>query len=83
VTGSGTGAGGGSVGLGGGLLKAWSGSFFGQPQLNNAAIIEIERIQYLGRTLDPRLDADQGRSEAKDQFMFLIYVPSFYRNNME
>jgi hypothetical protein len=58
-------------------LKAWSGSFFGQPQLNNAAISEIARIQCLGRTLDLCLDAYEVKIEAKDQFVFPICVPSF------
>jgi hypothetical protein len=76
VTGSGTGAGAGSFG-GFWLLKAWSGSFLGQPQLNKAAIREKPRIQCLGRFLDPGLDAVQWRREVKSQFMFLIDVPSF------
>jgi hypothetical protein len=66
------------LGEGGGLLKAWSGSFFGQPQLNNAAIRERPRIHFLGRILDPRIDAVQGRSEVMIRFIFLMGIPSFY-----
>jgi hypothetical protein len=76
VTGSGTGAGAGSLGEFG-LLKAWSGSFFGQPKLNKAAIRERPRIQCLGRILDSCLDAVQGKKEIDSRFMLLIDVPSF------
>ena len=75
VTGSGTGAGPGSLG-GGGLLKACSGSFFGQPQVNMAAIKGSARIQRFGSTLDGCLDLVQWKSEIKRWFMFLIDTPS-------
>ena len=81
VTGSGTGAGAGSLGVFG-LLKAWSGSFFGQPKLNRAAKRERTRIQCLGPILDSCFDAVQGRREVKDQFMFLIGIPSFYLKSL-
>jgi hypothetical protein len=78
VTGSGTGAGPGSLGVVGGL-KAWSGSWFGHPKLNKAAIREIPRIKRLAGVLDFFLDPLQGKSEVKSWFMFLIGLPSFYR----
>ncbi len=75
VAGSGTGAGPGSMGVGGGV-KAWSGSCFGQPQLNRAAAIERPRIHFRGRVLNICLAAVQTRSELNSRFIFLMGVPS-------
>jgi len=77
VTGSGTGAGAGSLGLFGGGLKAWSGSCFGQPQLSKAAITESPRIKRFGRIFDACLDALQWKWEMKSRIVFLMDIPSF------
>lgn len=78
VPGSGTGAGGpGSIGVGGGL-KAWSGSFFGQPQLKIAAARVRPRIKRFGRILTSCRIFIQERSEAEDRILFLMGVPSLH-----